>query len=97
MKKLDFSDLFNWVTENYGIEWNECNDVFFGNSLTFGSYDEVCCGDGISYTDIYDIGKESWDLTKEEVMALSPSDRGYVLIDIYLKEKGIEEGIFLNN
>lgn len=37
MKKevIDFSDIFHYAKDKYGIEWNPCNDIFFNTVIKY--------------------------------------------------------------
>lgn len=95
---ISFSELFHWV-EKYDITWNQANNLFFRSEvLQYKSYDEWITGQGIESTgETFDEGRESWDLTREEIDSLDNYSKAQVLIDIFLKELDLEEALFLNN
>ncbi len=60
---VDFSEIFNYATENYGIDWNTCCDMFHGSEiLTYKGTDEI------SYDD--DLVPHESDMTVEEFVAM---------------------------
>jgi hypothetical protein len=38
--EVDFSEIFNFAKEHYGIEWNACNDLFFDTILDYKRYND---------------------------------------------------------
>lgn len=95
---IDFDELFHWA-EKYGVSWNQANDLFFRSGvLNYKSYDSWTCGEGIENCDsLYESGRESWDLTREEIDALTDDEKAPVLIDIFLHELGVKDVLFLND
>jgi hypothetical protein len=40
LNRCSFDEIFNFAGDVYGIDWNTANDVFYGNILTFRSFNE---------------------------------------------------------
>jgi len=93
LKIFDFADVFKFAEDNYGIGWNESNNVFFGNSLDYQRHTSVYPGDWggyVSFEDDYIKDKAS-EYTKEEVAKMSDVDKSYVVLEAYLESLGITD------
>ncbi len=89
---VDFSDIFNFATKHYGIGWNECNDVFFGNSLEYGKHTTAYPSDWPEYIDLkIELKDKASDYTKEEVEQMSDVDKSYVILSAYFESLNISE------
>jgi hypothetical protein len=45
---IPFDDIFNFATKEYGIGWNPCNDLFFGNAFEYREHSYIEY-DGVDY------------------------------------------------
>lgn len=89
VKQYDFADIFNWVTDNYGIHWNPCNDIFFHNSLDYGSVTDWYPGEWNAYVGFENPKAKAGDYTREELDAMSNQDKSYILLDAYFESLGV--------
>ncbi len=85
INKIDFSEIFNFAKKKYKVEWNRANDMFFGHSLDYKSYNEFELGQPLEYIEK--------DKSFEE---LSESDKGYFIINEFMKDNNIDS-IFIDN
>ena len=96
MKKvivIDFSDIFKYAEEHYGLEWNPCNDIFFNGRLEYGKHTSVDMGDWVEYIDLDVEQKDkAGDYTKEEVLEMDDNDKSYVITAAYLESLDIKDG-----
>ena len=91
-KIFDFSDIFFFATKVYGISWNECNDVFFNNSLEYLRHTTVYPADWSGYVSFMKTSKEkASDYTKEEVKRMSNVDKSYVVLSAYFESLNITD------
>jgi len=92
LKVFDFAAIFKFAEENYGIGWNESNDVFFGNSLEYGRHTTVYPFDWSSYMNFDELAKnKASDYTKEEVENMDDHDKSYVILSAYLESLNITD------
>lgn len=84
INKIDFSDIFNYATEKFGIQWNPCNDMFFNNSLDYKSFNE------------YSLGEPLECINDKPYEELSFPEKGYYIINQYMIDNGLED-IFIDN
>jgi hypothetical protein len=89
---IDFSKIFNFAEEQYGIDWNTANDVFFNGRLEYGKHTGVDMGDWVEYVGFEAVKDNAHDYTKEEVLAMDDYDKSYVITAAYLESLDIEEG-----
>jgi len=97
MKKktvVDFASIFYFAEEQYGIDWNTCNDIFFSGRLEYGKHTEVDMGDWSEYVSLEDdeIKENATEYTKEEVLAMNDYDKSYVITAAYLESLLIPDG-----
>ena len=86
MQVYNFALIFKFAEDNYGIGWNDANDVFFGNSLDYGKHSEVYPGDWSAYIDLEAEPKsKALDYTKEEVLAMDKADQSYIIVSAYFE------------
>jgi len=92
-KIIDFSDVFKFAEDKYGIGWNPCNDVFFGNSLEYGKHTSVYPEDWAGYVGLDDdeIKEKASDYTREEVEKMSNCDKSYIILSAYLESINITD------
>jgi hypothetical protein len=92
MKVFDFSDIFHYAEKHYGISWNECNDVFFNNSLEYQRHTTVYPNDWKGYVDLeMTLKNKASDYTKDEVKVMTDLDRSYVILSAYFESLGIKD------
>lgn len=92
LKVFEFDKIFNFADKKYGIGWNECNDVFFGNSLDYGKHSTVYPHDWKAYVSLYeDFSKEASDYTNDEIKEMSNIDKSYVILSAYFESLGITD------
>jgi hypothetical protein len=91
-KVFDFSDIFDYAGKEYGISWNECNKVFFGNSLEYQRHTKVYPSDWAAYADPDIIKDKPSDYSKEEVAAMCDLDKSYVILSAYFESLNITDG-----
>ena len=93
VKQIEFDEIFYFAEKKYGIGWNPCNDIFFGNALDYGSVSDFC--DWGAYIDPKVFGddknKKASSFTKEEVLDMSDHDQSYVITAAYLESIGLED------
>lgn len=72
---IDFSDVFNFATKEHGINWNPCNDLFFG---TVFEYKQIDCVeyDGKDYINT---------ITKEQVAEMDSTDKAFAIMSHFLQ------------
>lgn len=76
--ECDFSDIFHYAEKKFGIGWNPCNDMFFGYSLEYKSYNEY---------DLEDLLDNIIDQSYEE---LSFTDKGYYIIHQFMIDNNLK-------
>ena len=90
LKIFEFSDIFHFADKNYGISWNECNTVFFGNSLDYQKHTTVYPSDWGGYVSFYKEARDkASDYTKEEVDAMNDLDKSHVILGAYFESLDI--------
>jgi len=93
LKIFEFDEIFYYAEKHYGIGWNECNDVFFGNSLEYGRHSTVYPGDWSAYIDFeLEVKDKASDYTKDEVNAMTDNDKTYVILSAYFESLNIKDG-----
>ena len=82
--EVDFPEIFNYAKDKFKVEWNRANNMFFGHSLDYKSYNN------------FYVGEDHIDTTKtfEE---LSESDKGYYIINQFMIDNKIDEMRVYNN
>jgi len=85
INEVDFSEIFNYATKNFGIQWNPCNDMFFHNSLDYKSYNEYSLGEPLEYID---------DKPYEE---LSFTEKGYYIINQFMIDNDVKNILIKND
>jgi hypothetical protein len=98
-KVFDFADIFRFAENEYGIGWNPCNDVFFGNSLEYGKHSTVYPLDWAGYVsfDDADLKDKASDYTREEVEKMDDIDKSYVILSAYFESLNIDDDEVLVN
>lgn len=93
LKIFNFDDIFRFADKHYGIHWNTCNDVFFGNSLEYQRHSTVYPGDWAAYVDLKmePCKAKASDYTKEEVEAMTNLDKSYVILSAYFESLNITD------
>ena len=92
---VEFSNIFWFAEEHYGIDWNTCNDIFFNGRLEYTKHTSVDMGDWVEYVSFYDddgVKDKAGDYTKEEVLAMNDNDKSYVITAAYLEFLNIKDG-----
>lgn len=84
INEVDFSEIFNYATEKFGIGWNPCNDMFFGSSLKYKSYNEYDLGEPLEW-----IGDKPYE-------ELSFTNKGYYIINQFMIDNELKS-IFIKN
>ena len=77
--EVDFSEIFEFADKKFGIDWNRANDMFFNNSLDYKFYNEYSLGEPLDYID-----------KNKPYEELEESDKGYFIINEFMKEKNID-------
>jgi hypothetical protein len=92
-KVIDFSDIFTYADTMYGISWNECNNVFFGNSLEYGQHCTVYPKDWAAYVGFSDVMQRplASNYTRLEVESMSNLDKSYVILSAYFESIGVTD------
>ena len=88
---IEFSAVFKFAEDEYGIDWNRANDVFFNGSLEYGRHTECSPGDWSGYVDLEDIKPQASDYTVEEVGGMSQLDQSYVILEAYFEANNITD------
>jgi len=93
LKIFEFSDIFNFATNEYDIGWNECNDVFFNNSLEYQRHSTVYPADWKAYIsfDYLEAKDKASDYTKDEVKQMTDLDKSYVILSAYFESLNIKD------
>jgi site-specific DNA-adenine methylase len=91
--KTDFSEIFNYANDEFNIEWNPANDVFFGNSLDYKSYNEYTQSDLLECCTT-DPDKHSF--TKSEINKMTNNDKSFAIILHFMQANNIGF-IFIKN
>jgi hypothetical protein len=89
---IDFSKIFSFAEEQYGIEWNTANDIFFNGRFEYTKHNSVGMGDWVEYVSFEEVKDNASDYTKEEILAMDDNDKSYVITAIYLELLGIKKG-----
>jgi len=89
---VDFSNLFKFAEEHYGIGWNPCNDLFFNSNLDYGKHTSVEMGSWVEYVSFEEVKDKASDYTREEILAMKDYDKAYIITAVYLESLGIEDG-----
>ena len=87
--EVDFSEIFNYAEKKFKVSWNRANDMFFGHSLDYKSFNEFTQGDVLSYI----FADENDTKPYEE---LNEDDKGYFIINQFMIDNDIDE-MFVNN
>lgn len=86
LKVFGFTDIFHFAEKKYGIGWNECNDVFFGNSLEYNRHSTIYPSDWAAYIDLQLTKKDNAsDYTNDEVKVMTDYDKSYVILSAYFE------------
>jgi hypothetical protein len=96
-KIFNFAEIFNYAEKQYGINWNPCNDVFFGNSLEYGKHTEVYPADWSAYTSFSDVmvRPRASNYTRKEVECMTDCDKSYVILSAYFESLGVTDSVVL--
>lgn len=90
VKRIDFDAIFNFATDKYGISWNDCNDIFFGNAFEYQAVTNYYRDDWKSYCSFYEnIKNKASDYTVEEISKMNNYDKSYVITSAFLEENDI--------
>ena len=90
---IDFSLIFKFAEEHYGIDWNTANDIFFNGNLEYTKHTAVDMGSWVEYiNERIEVKEKAGDYTKEEVLAMSDNDKSYVITAAYLETLDIPDG-----
>lgn len=81
--EVDSSEIFHYAKKKHGVGWNDANDMFFGNSLEYKSYDDFYIGKFAEYT-----GIEFKDANYDE---LDECDKGRYILEEFMIENNITE------
>ena len=76
--EVDFSEIFDYADEKFGIDWDRANDMFFGNSLDYKSHNEFHGG-----TTAYYNSKKSFEELDED-------DKGYYIINQFMLDNNLD-------
>ncbi len=88
---FDFADIFRFAGKKFDIGWNQANDVFFGNSLDYGSVTDIYPKDWRGYVSFDESAKDkASDYTKEEVKEMNNYDKSYVVLAAYFEAQNIK-------
>jgi hypothetical protein len=84
-----FSEIFNYATEKFGIQWNPCNDIFFDNAFEYKRcekfyYSEWHCR--VSFWEDEKAKRKANSFTKEEVLEMSEADQAQVITAAFLED-----------
>ncbi len=92
MKIFDFADIFHYAEKKYNIGWNECNDVFFGNSLEYLRHSTVYPSDWADYIGIdITLKNKASDYTKDEVKKMCNLDKSYIVLSAYFESLNVKD------
>lgn len=83
ISECDFTEIFHFAKEKYGIEWNPANDLFFSTELLrCGTIHEVHPAEMPSYIDFMTKNnfKKSSDVPREVFDAMEPMDQARVIL-----------------
>lgn len=85
---VNFSEIFHFATDNHGISWNECNDLFFNTILEYKRFN-------IFYLEDleYDMEYIETNVKEKEANYLKASK---ILIE-FMKQNNLTEMLVLNN
>jgi hypothetical protein len=99
LKVFGFSEIFVFAEKYYGIAWNPCNNVFFGNALEYGTHTRVEPGDWQSMVSFPDAGlkEKASEYTKEDVDQMSDLDKSFVILSAYFESLDIDDDEVLVN
>jgi len=99
--EVDFSEIFYFADEKFGISWNHANDVFFNNSLDYKSHNEFNLNeplerleDGEKIANMTESEKAEW--IKNEFPKLSDDDKGYFIINEFMIANNVDN-IWVDN
>ena len=93
LKIFEFDEIFHYAENEYGIDWNTCNDVFFGNSLEYQRHTTVYPADWAAYIDLkLEVKDKASDYTKDEVNAMTGNDKSYVILSAYFESINVTDG-----
>jgi len=91
-KIFDFGEIFHFAEKNYGIGWNPCNRVFFGNSLEYGKHTTVYPGEWGAYINLnIELKEKASDYTREEVEKMNDIDKSYIILAAYFESLGVKD------
>ena len=90
LKVYDFDSIFHYAEKHYGIGWNDCSNVFFGNSLEYGKHTTVYPKDWAAYVSFSDVmlRPRASNYTRVEVESMKDDDKSYVILSAYFEFLG---------
>jgi len=94
IQQIDFDEIFFFAEKEYGINWNTCNDIFFGNSIDYNNvtdfeYIEWQCYMGF-WKDESSFDIKASSFTKEEVLGMTSPEQSYLIVAAYLESLGFK-------
>lgn len=90
--QVGFDEIFHFA-EEYGISWNECNDLFFNGVLDYQSITDYYIDDWLGFVSFYETAKDkASDYSVEEVKNMDKTDKCYVIINSFFEKQGITKG-----
>ena len=90
----DFSEIFTYALNEFGIKWNQCNYVFFFNSLKYESYNIYTENDLLKSIRNRDENKTIF--TKTEISKMSSADKSYAIILHFMQTYKMRHILILN-
>ncbi len=89
--KTNFSEIFDYAEKKFGINWNECNDLFFNSeTLSYGSYNEFDLLDDDQGADFEDLAVSLKDIKDDDVKNISDdNDRSNYIIWRFMKDNNM--------
>ena len=98
INRVNYSEIFNYATEHYGINWNPCNNLFFHTLLEFRRTSKWYIDDLAEYIEnSYDedkgeIKEEFFNnITKEKVLTMEDSAKAATIMIKFMMENKIDE------
>ena len=82
---IPFDDVFYFAEREFGIGWNDSNDLFFNNAFT---YREI---------DYFEVEDHYLDLTKKEINELPNLQKANAITSMYIDSLGIKGDVYIDS
>jgi len=78
--EIEFSELFNFASDEFNIDWNSANDLFFGGVANYEGVSDWGIGDCFGMTREHESNKDISEYTKDEILAMPREDIAWFIL-----------------